>query len=755
MIKMQNARILITMKLIRKLLWLTFLLLLALALIGVGYYFAVTKDAFLNPEKLVLSDKSFTLYDGNGDRIENAALTFRQSVRLCDVPKETQLAFIGVEDKRFYTHGGFDLKRIAKAAINNLRSHSFKEGASTISQQLVKNTHLSQEKTFCRKLREWKLTRALEKTYTKDEILEKYLNVIYFGHNCFGLRAAARFYFNKEPSELDLADSAILAGLVKSPNNYSPFKNAEKCVKRKESVLNLLFKNNLITKTQMREAIEKPLPVSPNVSARDFGYLHFVFDELSALSELHGFTIGGKVEIDTYLDRAIQTELETVAQGYADSDKTLTVLDNFSHGFKAYVSSVGAIKRLTGSLLKPLLVFAPALEEDLISPATPLLDEKINYGGYSPNNFDGKFHGYISARECLAQSLNVPAVKLLDSLGAEKGASYLEKLNLPVEKDDLSLALALGGMKNGYPFRDLIAAYATLANGGNFAECRFISEIRIDGNTVYRHSPKPQRVFSDETAFLTTDMLRSAAQTGTAKKLRSLPFQIAAKTGTAGTASGNTDAYAVSYTTRNTVGVWLGNAAGGFIDHTGGGLPCNFLFEINKRISELSSIPVNNFSTPKNVTRVSLDKISYYDTHTLSLADELAPEEYTFQELFKKSAIPLKTSDLFSNPTILPPSLHYENGKVVITFDDRLSKLYRYKIERYDYATHSTLYVGEYMQEFTDESVTENKNYVYSVIPIYKDKQGKAILLPTVSTKAGEKPSTSDRQILEKDWWDY
>lgn len=743
------------MKLIRKLLWFIFLILIALALIAVGYYFAVTKDAVLSPEKLALSDKTFTLYDHSGARIEHTALTFQQSVCISDVPKETQVAFIGVEDKHFYSHDGFDVKRIVKAAINNLRSRSFKEGASTISQQLIKNTHLSQEKTFSRKLREWKLTRALERAYSKDEILEKYLNVIYFGHNCFGLQSAARFYFDKEPSELDLADSAILAGLVRSPNNYSPFKNAEKCEKRKESVLRLLFKNGNITKTQMQEALEKPLPLSPHKNTQDFGYLHFVFDELSSLAEKNGFTVSGKVEIDTYLDLAVQKQLELVADGYGETDKTLIVLNNQTRGFKACVSSVGEIRRLTGSLLKPLLVYAPALEENLISPATPILDEKIDYSGYSPNNFDGKFHGYVSARECLAKSLNVPAVKLLNSLGAEKGANYLQKLNLPVERDDLSLAIALGGMKNGYTFRDLIAAYAALPNGGTFSECSFISSVRIDGKPVYAHVIKPQRVFSEETAYLTTDMLCTAAQTGTAKKLRSLPFQIAAKTGTAGTTNGNTDAYALSYTTLDTVGVWLGNATGGFIDHTGGGLPCNFLLQINERLNDLYQAPIANFSIPKNVTRLTLDKISYYDTHTLSLADELAPEEYTFQELFKKDAIPLKTSDLFSNPAISPPHLQYENGKVVITFDDRLSKLYRYKIERYDYATHSTLYVGEYIKTFTDENVDENKNYVYSVIPIYGNRQGKVITLPTVSTKEGERPPISDRQILERDWWDY
>ncbi len=744
------------MKLLRKLLWIAFLLAVALGLLCAGYYFAVTKNAVLSPEKLVLSDKRVSVYAADGSRIDNAALAFKQSVPLAEIPEITRLAFVGVEDKRFFSHGGFDVKRIAKATIGNLRSRAFKEGASTISQQLIKNTHLSQEKTLRRKLSEWKLTKELERRYTKEEILEKYLNVIYFGHNCFGINAAARFYFQKQPSELDLADSAILAGLVKSPNNYSPFKNAERCAKRKESVLHLLLKNGFISQTETKTALEKPLPSFTNDTARDFGYLHFVFDELSSLAETHGFTVGGNVEINTYLDPSTQSKMQKLASDYQSSDKLLAVLDNTTHGFKAFVSTIGSIKRLTGSLLKPLLVYAPAIEENLISPATPLLDEKIDYAGYSPKNYDNTFHGYVSARDCLAHSLNVPAVKLLNSLTVEKGAGYLQKLNLPVEREDFSLALALGGMKNGYAFCDMLAAYSALANNGKYTPCGFISEIKINGLPVYRRKIVQTQVFSDETAYLTTDILRTAAQTGTAKKLRALPFEIAAKTGTAGTENGNTDAYAVSYTTRDVVGVWLGNASGEYIEHTGGGTPCNLLLSLNEILYgqyRQRGEQIADFTPPSNVARVALDKISYYDTHTLCLADKLSPEEYRFDEVFKKNCIPLKTSDFFSNPSIITPVLEYMDGKVIIRFDARLSKLYDYKIERYDYATHNTLYVGEYVEEFTDDSVLNNKNYIYSVTPIYNGKQGKKIVLPTVSTKAGKSPPVSDKEILEKEWW--
>ena len=223
------------MRIIKKILWLAILGALLLASIAAGYYLAMTKDAALDPEKLILSENNLLVYDCEGDFVENvSAFAIKQTAKIENIPLRTQLAFVNTEDKRFYEHDGFDVKRIAKAAWNNLKTCSFKEGASTISQQLIKNTHLSQEKTVKRKLQEWKLTRQLEKNYSKDEILEKYLNSIYFGHSCFGIRAATKFYFGKTPEELSLADSAILAGLVKSPNNYSPFKNAEKCRKRKQ-----------------------------------------------------------------------------------------------------------------------------------------------------------------------------------------------------------------------------------------------------------------------------------------------------------------------------------------------------------------------------------------------------------------------------------------------------------------------------------------------------------------------------------------
>ncbi len=748
-------QILTVMKLLRKTLLVFLCILTILLLVGAGYFFVATKDVKLSPDKLRLSENNVLVYAFDGARLSSTSEGSRQSVRYDQLSPATVRAFVDTEDKRFFSHHGFDGKRIVKAAYNNLRAHSFKQGASTISQQLIKNTHLSQEKTLKRKLQEWKLTRTLERNYSKEEILEKYLNVIYFGHNCFGIEAASRFYFDKSASELDLADSAILAGLVKSPNNYSPFKNPENCQKRKASVLNAMLRNGSISTEEKESALKKPLP-APVEGKSHFDYVHAVFDELTALADTHGFTVGGKIEIYTYADSALQAYLEELAASHQSSDKTMAVLDTESGGFKGYVSSIGDKQRLPGSLLKPLLVYAPALEENLISPATPILDEKINYNGYAPRNYDGKFHGYVSARECLSKSLNVPAVKLLESMGVEKACGYLEKLRLHVEKEDYSLALALGGMRHGFTMSSLLSAFSTFPSGGNFSIGRFIEKIRIDGKEVYACTTEKQKVFSEDTSYLLTDMLKTAAQSGTAKKLRTLPFEIAAKTGTVGTEKGNTDAYALSYTTRDVVGVWLGNADNSYIESTGGGLPCNYLFSINERLHggyQSVGKTIENFPIPDGVVRIALDKENYYDTHTILRADELAPIEYTFSELFKKSAPPSKTSDLFTNPSIIPPKLQYDKGNVQIVFHEKSPTYYEYKIERYDYATHTTLYQGKLLPVFVDERVPKNKRYVYTVTPIYKNRQGTKIELPAVNTGTGEAPPFADKEILQKDWW--
>ncbi len=734
------------MKIIKTLFRFLLFLLLTLLLVGLGYYIAVTKEVKLSPEKLVFNERTITLYDNEGTPCRHLLDgRLKQNTPAKDIPKLVKQAFIDTEDRRFYRHNGYDIKRIAAATLHNAKAKRFKEGASTISQQLIKNTHLSQEKTIKRKLREWKLTRALEARYSKEEILERYLNSIYFGHGSFGITSAASFYFGKAPNELSLGEAALLAGLVQSPNRYSPFKSPEACARRKAVVLAVMEKNGSIDEHMRKQALLESLPSAS--SNRSGGYATFVFDELSTLAEKYSFKIGGRIELYTYLDQGVQQKTQELADGYESSDKSLLVLDRSTHGFKACVSTLGNRPRLPGSLIKPLLVYAPAVEEDILSPATPILDEKINYGGYSPENYDGKYHGYISARECVEKSLNIPAVKTLECLTLPKATAYLEKLGLPVDNADKSLALALGGMKEGYPLKDIVAAYAAFANQGVYEPCGFLSQIKINGVTVYKKPTTATQVFSEATAYLTSDMLKSTVERGTAKKLRSLPFNVAAKTGTVGTKKGNTDAYALSYTTRDVAAVWLGNADNGEITATGGGLPCDLLYALNEGLHERYQAVgqrIEPFSVCTQVQKVALDKATYYDTHTLSLADELSPPSSQFFELFKSSAIPLNKSTSYSNPHILAPRLILENNRVSICFDEGCPDYYRYKIDRYDYATHTTVYEGKYLPLFIDDGLLKNKNYVYTVTPFYEGRAGVPVTLPTVTTKGKEFPD---------DWW--
>lgn len=733
---------------------------LILCLIGITggfiYYIFATKNIQLDPKRLTLQEQNIILLDSKQNPILLGLESKNQCVASEEIPQHTKQAFIDVEDKRFYRHNGFDVKGIARAIWHNTKSLSFKEGASTISQQLIKNSHLSQEKTLKRKLQEWKLTKQLEKKYGKEEILAKYLNTIYFGHSCFGIASASEFYFNKQVNQLSLSESAMLAGMVKSPNNYSPFRHPEECLKRRNFVLRLMNSHGSISDEETEEAISVPLPVQLNPENSSKSYPYFVLDELAHLSEIYNFRIGGKIQIQTFMDKNLQGYMEKLNNEDVSAGKAFLSLDPKSGGFKACISSIGNAPRLPGSLLKPLLVYTPALEENYLAPATPILDEKIDYNGYSPKNYDENYHGYVSARECVEKSLNIPAVKVLSSMGIEKCTNYLEKLNLRVNEEDKSLALALGGMKHGYKLTELLAAYSVFPNEGMKTTCGFIESIAINGKTVYKKPKNAQKVFSPESTYLMTDMLKSAAQNGTAKKLRELPFEIAAKTGTAGTKNGNTDAYALSYTTKDCLAVWVGNADNGKTQHTGGGLPCNYLKKLNEYLYKeykKNNEYISSFTQPKNIVKIQLDKPAYYDTHTIMRADENAPAEYRFSELFKKDAIPLKQSTSFTFPSILQPSLSFNGNEVIIALNPHSPTYYNYRIERSDYATHTIIYEGEFIPTFIDNRIENEKKYTYTVTPIYKNTVGKTIILPTVYTTQKNNTLVEDRNILDREWW--
>lgn len=722
-------------------------------LAAAAYSFAVTAETSLDDGKFLLADSRIAVFGAADDAIAELSLRgANKNIRLSDLPAHVKNAFIAAEDKRFYSHHGLDYKGMVRALLKNIRARAFAQGASTISQQLVKNTQLTSEKTLKRKLQEIKLTRQLEKKYTKDQILEMYLNTIYFGHTCYGIAAASEFYFGKEAAALTAAEGATLAAIIRSPNRYSPFVEPKTCEEARNSVLQRMHSLDYLSEPEYENAKSQPLPTQKKGGGACATYLSAVYDELENIPFLSPYRFLNGCRIYTYLDSALQEYAETLTTDADRSGKSILICDNECGGIRAWYTTEGELRRQPGSVIKPLAVYAPAIEENLVSPATPILDEPIDFNGYAPENYKSIYHGYVSVRQALAESLNVPAVKLLNSLGFDACEKYLLKLGLSLTQEDKNLSLALGGTNGGYTLRELVGAYTAFPRSGTRIQTAFIRKIVADdGSILYERTPEQMRVCSDDTAELINSMLTDAARIGTAKKLASLPFPICAKTGTCGTEQGNTDAYTLAYTTRHTFGVWMGNANNERTDITGGGLPCHYAMLIAKQLYK--NDPPQAF-TQEHVTECLLDRVSYEQDHILSLAAEHQPKQYVMTELFRKQNTPAMVSPVFAEPTARA-DISLEGSAVKIELC--LTDYYGYIISRETDGKSIVLREGKCSSVFYDRSLQNGKIYTYTVTPYFTNDEGvrilgKAVTLPSIYTKSGTNNQNSP--ITGKEWWE-
>ncbi len=628
-------------KVITKLAVFSFLVLLIFC-IGIGAYCChLTKNAKLSKEKLQLSTQKIVFCDAFGEEIKSSYLSKGEPLSKGEIPTSLKNAFVSIEDKRFYSHHGIDLKRIIGAAINNLKNGKYKEGASTITQQLIKNTHLNSEKTIKRKLSEMKLALLLEKEYDKDEILTMYLNHIYFGENCYGVKTASQRYFNKEPKDLTVAECATLAAIIKAPTYYSPISNANRCLKRRNLVLSEMRKQGYIDEKAYTTATQAPLKVCSENTAYAKDYLKEVMNEVETLLPFPIFSYGNTITVYTGLEPKTQEILEQLQFSMPENAHFSAIaLNNEENLISAFRSTTGIAYRQSGSTLKPFAVYGPAIEQDFIDESTLILDAPISYSGYQPKNYGDQYHGYVSAKYALAHSLNVPSVKILDGIGVRTANKTLTKLGFPVTEKDDSLALGLGATQKGVSIKQLVNAYATLANKGMYEKGSFVKKILADNHQIYLKKMPKTRVFSEETAFLLTDMLKESVISGTAKKLSHLPFPVAAKTGTVGSKSGNTDAYTISYTEKHVLGVWFG-AKEGEMNNTisGGNLPAAISMEIWQEISKTKDM--GSFSKPPNgIERIALHKPTYDNELKEIVAhgeDYEADKLYTY---YKKNRVP-------------------------------------------------------------------------------------------------------------------
>lgn len=713
-------------------------------------YFIITKDAKLDESKLTGAGQFVSIYDDEDNMITDASLEVKNKTVKVENLKETTInAFIASEDRTFFKHNGLNYRRMLKALYRNVTSGSFKEGASTISQQLIKNTHLSNDKTIKRKLKEIKLTKQLEKRYSKNEILEMYLNTIYFGHSCYGLQSAAEFYFGKNAEELDLCESATVVGLLSSPNNYSPFKNPDVSLKRRNLVLKSMMQCSFIDETTYNDAIKEPLNVTGQQSHTNYGdYVNAVFDELSGI-DFNFYSLADGCKIKTYLNTHAQNILDGLEY---QCDNATIISDNSTGGIKAYKTTIGGAKRQPGSTVKPLFVYAPAIEEKMVHTFTKILDEKINFNGYSPENYDKKYHGYVSVTDSIKNSYNIPAVKTLNALTINTAEKYLTRMNIHLEDDEKNLALALGGMKYGLSIKEIADIYSILPNGGNYRPSKFIKEIITkDGITIYKNQSLQNKVYSQGTCSLLNDALLQTTENGTAKKLKNLGFNVATKTGTCGNSEGNTDAYAVSYTSRNCIAVWLGDKDNNRSEITGGNECCKIMKEILKEI--YSENPPEDLDISGGTETIKIDREEFNKNNKIIIADSVCPKLNVLTVKVISGNKPANKSTRFSNPVISSPVIIVENDTVNIKLCQ--TKYYSYIIKRSKNGKSKVIYDGEWVSAISD--TPGQGSCSYSVTPYYDDgtKQylGLEIELPQILISNGEEQKTEIPDIVNKDWY--
>ena len=629
------------------------------ALLAAGFYISSiymnARAMAIDEDALSSSEVYIEVYDKENNPIKEFNEINKQYANIENLTDTTKNAFISIEDKSFYSHSGVNYKRMVKALINDIKARKLKEGASTITQQLVKNTQLTSDKTVERKIKEIVLAQKLEKRYSKDEILEKYLNIIYFGNNCYGIESASNYYFSKSAKDLSSSEAATLAAIIKSPAKYSPTKNPDNCLKRRNLVLSEMYKDNFIQADEYNLAINKPLSLTINEKPKNKlnSYSQSAIDEAVSILKIPAKKIALKgYKIYTYQDQEKQNALTNAIdiEGL-DCNSAAVVINNNNHTVQAYVGSsnykILDAKRQPGSCIKPVLVYAPALNEDIIYPCTPLLDEKTTISDYTPKNIGDVYRGYISAREALSKSINIPSVKVLSYVGIDKAKSYAEDMGFVFDEKDDSYSLALGGMTYGVNLVQLASSYSTFANGGKFAPAKFVSFITDKNNKlVYVNKPHEKQVLREDASYLITDILKTCAKSGTAKKLASLNKEIAAKTGTVGKSNSkqNLDAWNVSYTKDQTICVWLGNLDNSPISYAGGNQPTEIARRYFSQVEDNS-----HFSVPSSIVEKDIDATELYENHRIVLAGNSTPERYTQKELFSRFNLPTDISNKFVN----------------------------------------------------------------------------------------------------------
>ena len=634
------------------------LCLVVFAGLGFGYIFAAYQSlpAVGNNMRPAVSSQVF---DSHGRLITTLhSDQNRLPIDINKVPQNLQNAFIAAEDNRFYEHIGIDPIGIFRAIFANLTNRGIAQGGSTITQQLAKNAFLSQEQTLKRKIQEAMLALEIEHKYSKKEILEMYMNQIYFGQGAYGIQTAAKTYFNKDVNELTLTQCAMLAGLPKSPNYYSPFNNLNEAKKRKNVVLDQMVKYGYVSAAEAEDAKNQDLGLSKSHQSKEADeYASFIDYASQQVAKKYGddalYKEGLKIYTTMDVDKqhAAVRAMRNLPNNYTDENgltqpqAAIVSIDPKTGHILAMVGGRGQDSfnrasmavRQPGSAFKPF-VYLTALQHDM-TPDTTMDDQPVTYGSWSPKNAGGSYSGTMTLSDALAHSVNTIAVQLADKVGTKNIIANAKKMGITTldAKDD-NLAMALGGLTKGVTPLEMASAYGTFANKGVHVKPTAIVKILDrngnvleDASTLEKEETKT-RVMSEREAYEMTTMLEGVIDHGTGTAA-AIGRPAAGKTGTT---DDNKDAWFVGYTPDIVTAVWIGDDTGSHSlgEIYGGTIPAEIWKDYMS--SATSDESGGDFSAPSGMERRKETTSSSSSSNSVRSDDREEPK--------KKSATTEKTT---------------------------------------------------------------------------------------------------------------
>ncbi|MDD5686303.1 MAG: transglycosylase domain-containing protein [Elusimicrobia bacterium] len=649
-----------------------------------------------DPAQLINYTPSLTtkIYDINGEMIAELFTEKRTFIPISQIPKDMINAVIAIEDTRFFNHWGIDPYRIVGAFVSNLKAGGVVEGGSTITQQLSKIIFLSRRKTLTRKIKEVILALQLERDYSKYEILEMYLNQIYFGSGAYGITTAAKLYFGKNVQNLTLEECALLAGLPRAPSMYSPFKNPEKAIQRRAIVLARMRDVGFITNEQKKIAEEKNIVIAPPFITTKIAP-HFIDNIRQSLEVKYGSQLyEGGLEIYTTLDKKMQIAAESVFQrnltnfdslkkSTSPVEGALLCLDVKTGGIRALVGGrnfqtsqfnrVFQAQRQPGSSFKafvytaaiengftpvsiiedtPVTFFNNGRDWELLSNTTDFSDvqDKILLNNlikkdkeaknpnekvlWKPQNYSEKFYGLVLLRKALEHSLNICSIKITEKISPTVVAYYAKQLGIESPLT-ATLSLALGSSE--VTLKEMTSAFECLANSGiKTIPYSIVRILNSKGRILEEYAPEEKDVITPQTAFIMTNLLRGVIEHGTGVNAKELRRPAAGKTGTTNDCA---DAWFIGYTPQLVCGVWVGYDNHQSLGNkmTGGRIACPIWTEFMR--ASLKGQPTIDFSPPSNITFVKIDPKTGLlslgnskETYLESFITGTEPKEFSFSK---------------------------------------------------------------------------------------------------------------------------